>query len=146
MTVERLRGRAGQRQRAQRLARTDGLCERCLGIGRWKGRVPGGRTALAERVNHIVPLIHGGSDDDENTENLCRPCDLEVTAEQFDFDVAEGGKGVDRSGRPTGTGHIWNANTPGGGSNLQDRSAGHRRPRYVCTESVFKVKSSGPEA
>ena len=25
----------------------------------------------------------GGSDEDENTENLCRPCDLIVTAKQF---------------------------------------------------------------
>jgi 5-methylcytosine-specific restriction protein A len=39
--------------------------------------------SVAKVVNHIVPLIHGGSDDDANTENLCRPCDLIVTAEQF---------------------------------------------------------------
>ena len=38
---------------------------------------------VATVVNHIIPLAHGGSDDDDNTENLCRPCDLEVTAEQF---------------------------------------------------------------
>lgn len=39
--------------------------------------------AVASVVNHIIPLAHGGSDEDANTENLCRPCDLTVTAEQF---------------------------------------------------------------
>lgn len=34
-------------------------------------------------VNHKVPLVHGGADTDENTENLCRPCDLIATAKQF---------------------------------------------------------------
>ena len=34
-------------------------------------------------VNHIVPLIHGGSDQDDNTENLCGQCDKIVTAQQF---------------------------------------------------------------
>lgn len=41
------------------------------------------RVTPATVVNHIIPLAHGGTDDDENTENLCRPCDLIVTAEQF---------------------------------------------------------------
>jgi 5-methylcytosine-specific restriction protein A len=74
--VERLRGRAGQAQRKRRLARTGGLCEHCLKEGR---AVP------ATVVNHKVPLIHDGPDTDENTENLCRPHDLEVTAKQFGF-------------------------------------------------------------
>lgn len=81
-TTPRLRGRAGQAQRKRRLQRTNGLCERCLGIGRWKGKGTG-RVTPAKVVNHIVPLSHGGSDDDENTENLCRDCDKLVTAEQF---------------------------------------------------------------
>ena len=72
--VERLRGRAGQRQRQRRLARTNGLCERCLAKG---------ITTLATVVDHRIPLAHGGSDDDENTRNLCGPCHAEVTAEQF---------------------------------------------------------------
>lgn len=81
-TTERLRGRAGQAQRKRRLARTNGLCERCSGSGRWIGKGLG-KVSAATVVNHIVPLIHGGSDEDENTENLCRSCDLIVTAEQF---------------------------------------------------------------
>lgn len=71
---DRLRGRAGQRARARRLARSDGLCERCLA-----------RDIIreADEVNHKVPLAQGGEDVDENTENLCGPCHKEVTAEQF---------------------------------------------------------------
>lgn len=53
----RIRGRAGQRMRSRRLARTSGLCERCLGINRWAGREPT-RTTIATVVNHIVPLAH----------------------------------------------------------------------------------------
>ena len=74
--AERLRGRAGVEQRKRRLARTNGLCERCLEEG---------RTRIATVVNHKVPLIHGGSDEDENTENLCRPHDIKATAKQFGF-------------------------------------------------------------
>jgi 5-methylcytosine-specific restriction protein A len=40
---------------------------------------------VATVVNHIIPLAHGGSDEDSNTENLCRECDLIVTAEQFGY-------------------------------------------------------------
>ena len=80
--TERLRGRKAVVQRERRLKRTNGLCERCLGINRWAGKGTG-RVSVATVVNHIIPLVHGGSDDDENTENLCRPCDLIVTAEQF---------------------------------------------------------------
>jgi 5-methylcytosine-specific restriction protein A len=86
--TERLRGRAGQGQRKRRLKRTNGLCERCLGLNRWAGQGTG-RVSAAKVVNHIIPLNHGGSDDDENTENLCGPCDKIVTAEQFSFKVKQ---------------------------------------------------------
>lgn len=75
--TERLRGRAGMVQRLRRLKRTHGLCEMCLAEG---------RTVIASVVNHKIPLSLGGSDDDENTENLCRQHDLEVTAKQFGFE------------------------------------------------------------
>jgi 5-methylcytosine-specific restriction protein A len=90
--VERLRGRAGQRQRAQRLKRTDGLCERCTAAG---------RTSVATVVDHIVPLALGGSDDDANTRNLCDPCHLEVTAEQFGLTRGPSIVGTDSDGWPT---------------------------------------------
>jgi 5-methylcytosine-specific restriction protein A len=54
-----------------------------LGINRWEGKTKVSRVEVATVVNHIIPLAHGGSDEDENTENLCRPCDIIVTAEQF---------------------------------------------------------------
>lgn len=72
--VERLRGRAGVRQRTLRKQRTHYLCEMCLAKG---------RTEPATVVDHIIPLSKGGSDEDSNTRNLCRQCHLEVTAEQF---------------------------------------------------------------
>lgn len=96
--TQRLRGRAGQRQRRRRLERTNGLCERCLDKG---------RTTLAKVVNHKIPLVFGGSDYDSNTENLCGPCDAEVTAEQFGHRSARD-QGVDESGRPTSSSHPWN--------------------------------------
>jgi hypothetical protein len=98
--VERLRGRAGQAQRARRLARSDGLCERCDG----KGRV-----TLATVVDHIVPLAKGGADDDTNTRNLCDPCHGEVTAEQFGHSKRSALGACDVNGWPTDPGHYWNA-------------------------------------
>lgn len=82
--TERLRGRAAVAQRKRRLQRTNGLCERCLGLNRWQGKGIG-RVSVATVVNHIIPLVHGGSDEDGDTENLCRDCDLIVTAEQFGY-------------------------------------------------------------
>ncbi|MCH4893994.1 HNH endonuclease [Sphingomonas sp. SFZ2018-12] len=42
-----------------------------------------GRTALADVVDHVVPLIKGGQDVDSNTRNLCHDHHAQVTAEQF---------------------------------------------------------------
>lgn len=72
--VERLRGRAGQAQRQRRLQRTKHLCEDCETEGRY---VP------ATIVDHIIPLALGGSDEDENTRNLCDEHNRKRTAEQF---------------------------------------------------------------
>ncbi|MBB4618973.1 HNH endonuclease [Sphingomonas abaci] len=100
--VQRLRGRAGQAQRARRLARTDGLCERCDADD---------RVTLATVVDHIVPLAKGGTDEDDNTRNLCDPCHREVTAEQFGHarQVALGA--CDVNGWPTDPRHPWNASS-----------------------------------
>lgn len=72
--AERLRGRAGVEQRRRRLARTNGLCEMCLAQG---------VTRIATVVDHIQPLSLGGTDEDENTRNLCGIHNAQVTAEQF---------------------------------------------------------------
>lgn len=101
---KRLRGRAGQAQRQRRLNRTDGLCEHCLAQD---------RVTLAIIVNHITPLARGGEDIDENTENLCGPCDEIATAKQFSKAVPIKGRGIGRDGRPTSADHPWNRPSSG---------------------------------
>lgn len=76
--TERLRGRRGVEQRLRRLRRTKGLCEDCLAED---------RVEAATVVDHIVPLIKGGTDEDENTRNLCDRHDKIRTAEQFGHKV-----------------------------------------------------------
>jgi 5-methylcytosine-specific restriction protein A len=95
----RIRGRKGQQIRKRRLARTKGLCEHCLEQG---------RTRLATIVNHKTPLAQGGEDVDENTENLCDRCDVEVTAQQFGKAAPIEARGVNAAGRPTSPDHPWN--------------------------------------
>lgn len=61
-------------QRKRRLARSNYLCEWCLKAG---------RAIVADVVDHIVPLAHGGPDTDDNTRNLCNDHHREATAQQF---------------------------------------------------------------
>lgn len=86
--VQRLRGRAAVEQRKRRLQRTNGLCEMCLAED---------KVRVATVVNHKTPLAYGGSDEDDNTENLCRDHDLEVTAKQFGHKVKQA---IDNDGWP----------------------------------------------
>lgn len=88
------------RQRTRRLKRTGGLCEMCLAEG---------RTELATAVDHELPLALGGLDVDANTRNLCDRHHLQVTAEQFGYQLPAGGKGINSTGRPTSPDHPWNA-------------------------------------
>ncbi len=82
------------------MARSGGLCEMCLDEG---------RTTVATVVNHKLPLARGGEDVDDNTENLCRRHDDEVTARQFGKAAPIEARGVGVSGRPTSADHAWNA-------------------------------------
>ena len=84
--TERLRGRAGVRQRTLRKQRTHYLCELCMD----KGRVE-----PATVVDHIIPLSKGGSDEDSNTRNLCDQHHAEVTAQQFGYKKPKQPIGVD---------------------------------------------------
>lgn len=143
--TERLRGRAGQRQRLRRLRRTNGLCELCQAEG---------RVTAATIVDHIKPLAHGGSDEDENTRNLCDAHHRQVTIEQFGFDVARGERGVDVHGRPLDRDHPWSAGlrppsgarearTPRGvksAAPVPADTASERRAR----REVFQSKKFGP--
>lgn len=117
MTVERKRGRAGQRQRLRRLQRTNGLCEHCLKQG---------LTTIATVVDHEKPLAHGGLDVDANTRNLCDEHHRQVTAEQFGHQVARGARGVGLDGRPRDRDHPWSGRPPGGGQKSGAPPAGHR--------------------
>lgn len=60
----RLRGRAGIAQRKRRLT-AEPTCRIC----RSKGII-----VAATRVDHIVALVNGGTDDDSNVQSLCEPC------------------------------------------------------------------------
>jgi 5-methylcytosine-specific restriction protein A len=48
-----------------------------------------GRTEVASVVDHIKPLVLGGSDDDSNTRNLCHLHHQQRTAEQFGLKVKQ---------------------------------------------------------
>lgn len=74
--TERIRGRKGQELRHRRLLRTNYLCEMCQAKG---------ITRIADEVDHIVPLDHGGKDEDDNTQNLCRSCHDKKTRKDFGF-------------------------------------------------------------
>lgn len=75
---KRIRGRLGVAIRKCRLARTSGLCEHCLAA-------EPKRIRIATIVNHKIPLVHGGPDTGDNTENLCVDCDKAETARVFGF-------------------------------------------------------------
>jgi 5-methylcytosine-specific restriction protein A len=106
--AERLRGRAGQRQRMERLKRLGVTCARCGRIGAWRKAEASEHLPLLI-VDHIVPLAKGGADVDSNLRLLCEePCHREVTAEQFGMAAAPRYRGVGRDGRPTSADHPWN--------------------------------------
>ncbi|AYO80810.1 HNH endonuclease [Sphingobium yanoikuyae] len=72
------------------------MCERCDAKG---------LTVFATVVDHIQPLALGGSDEDENTRNLCDDCHRDVTAEQFGHRAVGG---CDADGLPIDPSHPWN--------------------------------------
>ncbi len=73
--VERLRGRAGQRQRQRRLD-AEPLCRSC----RAKGVI-----VPSVVPDHIVALTNGGTDDDENIQCLCKPCHDAKTVQDLGY-------------------------------------------------------------
>lgn len=77
--VERKRGRAGCRDRAQVLAE-EPLCRLCLKQG---------RTTASQIVDHIKPLAWGGSDERTNKQALCKPCHDEKSREERAIDAGQ---------------------------------------------------------
>ena len=94
--ADRLRGRAGQRQRLRRLL-AEPLCRRCAEQG---------RVTASTVPDHIVPLALGGDDGDDNIRCICDACHRAVTAEQFGH-RARTETGSD--GWPVDPAHPWNA-------------------------------------
>lgn len=68
--TKRIRGRAGQKLRAQVLAE-EPLCRLCLKKG---------KTSKSTIVDHIKPLAWGGAETSANRQGLCAPCHDEKSA------------------------------------------------------------------
>jgi 5-methylcytosine-specific restriction enzyme A len=62
---------AWRKKREAILLRDDHLCQICLRDGLY---------VEARIVDHIVPRFEGGSDDDDNLQSICSPCDKVKTA------------------------------------------------------------------
>ena len=71
MTVERERGRKGQKTRRAVMRRDGGLCVLCREEGRY---------TPATEVDHITPLEFGGTNAMSNQQSLCSPHHREKTA------------------------------------------------------------------
>ena len=69
MAVERIRGRALQRLRAQVLS-DNPLCVSCAKVG---------RATVASEVDHIVALVNDGTNDLGNMQGLCSNCHIDKT-------------------------------------------------------------------
>jgi 5-methylcytosine-specific restriction protein A len=68
--IKRIRGRQLQTLR-RRLFLTNPLCVLCERAG---------RLSVATDLDHIVALVNGGSNDDENLQGLCAACHMDKTA------------------------------------------------------------------
>lgn len=83
--AKRRYGSAWQKIRARFLA-AHPLCEQCRKEG---------RLTVATEVHHILPLGHGGTNDEENLMALCKPCHSRISVEMGDRFRKYRGKGPD---------------------------------------------------
>lgn len=73
-------GRPWQRKRARVFERDNYLCQRCLDKGVLTAvELSGSNGGICD---HIIPKAEGGTDDEENLQTLCKPCDREKTSEE----------------------------------------------------------------
>ena len=84
---QRKYGRAAVKQRKRRL-RNEPLCRHCADEG---------HITAATVPDHIVPLSHGGSDDDSNIQCLCAQCHDRKTRREFGYKQKQN---VDADGWP----------------------------------------------
>ena len=66
---QRIRGRTLQTLRKRQLS-ANPLCVMCQAKG---------KTTVATELDHIVALVNGGSNDDDNLQGLCAPCHVQKT-------------------------------------------------------------------
>ena len=95
----RIRGRKWMAIRERVMARDCGLCQTCL---------RNGLTTIGKQVDHIVALINGGSNGDDNLECICESCHQDKT----DADLGHAPKvttGLDGWPMPQerSTGPVW---------------------------------------
>lgn len=91
--TDRLRGRALQERRARVLSARP-LCVDCEARG---------RVRPATEVDHVVALVNGGTDTEDNLQGLCAECHAAKTAR----DLGHRPKGCDARGLPLDAAHHW---------------------------------------
>lgn len=69
--MQRTRGRPWATRRARILSRDCGVCLPCQRAG---------RVTEAVEVDHIVAIVNGGTDDDDNLQAICKACHEVKTA------------------------------------------------------------------
>ena len=94
-TNQRIRGRALQRIR-QRFLRANPLCMSCYERG---------YAQAATQLDHIIALVNGGTDTQDNRQGLCDECHEAKTR----IDLGLQPKGCDANGLPLDAAHHWRA-------------------------------------
>ena len=93
--AQRIRGRKLQHIRHLRLS-AEPLCVSCLEFGNIRA---------ATQVDHIIPLFLGGSDTEENRQNLCDDCHHAKSLQERGCIKS----GCDETGLPLSGSHPWRA-------------------------------------
>lgn len=93
--AERIRGRRRVERNAVFLSMHP-WCAHCLNAG---------KLVAAAEVDHIIALVNGGEDADDNLQGLCVDCHRVKTRK----DLGHKPKGSDVNGMPTDPMHHWNA-------------------------------------
>lgn len=92
--TDRIRGRKLQRIR-QSVLRSSPLCVHCQAAG---------RVTAATQVDHIVALVNGGTDTEDNRQALCDACHERKTRDDLGQRVRTGAA---LDGTPTDPTHHW---------------------------------------
>lgn len=91
---KRLQGRRAV-ERRRRFLRRHPFCVQCLASG---------VVSAGEEVDHVVPILKGGADTEENMQTLCRECHEKKTRDDLGWRL---GVGSDLNGMPIDPAHPW---------------------------------------